>query len=410
MGKKGVKKIVEEIEGYAIPSDNDEPSNNTDKKAGACAVWEIRINLDLYDAMKLNKLLLKFCKKWAFQGEMGDSGYKHWQGRISLIKKKFKNELIKTFELYESPIPNYLQPTTNEEHRKGAGFYVLKDETRIKSMGPYTDANWRDILMDDDEVDYDELLSCPEVFRPYTLDHIRFNNLYPYQKLIAYSGLKKHREPRKIDLVIDDGRGKIGINGEILTGGGEGKSTIATYLRIGGHAIDMPACNDFDRLIFTLCDILKDRRNHDPKIILFDLPRAMTKNKLYGFVSAFEQIKKGYLYDTRNKFNDWEIHPPRIWVFCNEMIDLSLLSQDRWNLWFIDDNKELQPLNVQKSIEKKIVNSLDDIVDDTIVVKNLGHCMQICTCSEPKLELMKCNNRFWCDNCRKWEKKPNDTV
>jgi len=316
-----------------------------------CATFDFRYNFNsLTSANALIPFLTKWCKKWCFQYEEGETGYQHWQGRLSLVKKKQKHMLMELFRSENLEPPNYLEPTVSSEHQKGSMFYALKEDTR--KAGPWTDANWRDMEdIDGAEVDFDYLLKQKDVFRPYTLNSIRFENLYPYQQKIVLSGLKENRDPRKIDLIVD-------------TIGNKGKSTIATYLRITKQAIDMPACNDFDRLIFTLCDMLESRHEHDPKIILFDLPRALTKNKLNGFFCAFEQIKKGYLYDTRNKFTEWEIHPPRIWIFCNEMIDLSSLSQDRWNLWIIDDNKDLFSLtNTNVPIE----GNLDDL---DIIVEN----------------------------------------
>lgn len=317
------------------------------------AVWDFRANKDHFTKRNMIKFLTKYCKKWCFQLEQTLNGYTHWQGRLSLTKKNNKKFIVEMMAKFDITEPNYMEPTAEEKHRKGSMFYVMKEESRIE--GPFTDANWQNDINDND-IDFDSKFNDPNVFVPYTLDNIRYDNLFPFQKYICQSSLKCNRDPRKIDLIIDDGYGRLNSKG-----GNIGKSTVASYLRIGGHAIDMPACNDFDRLVFTLCDILQGRHNHDPKIILFDLPRALTKNKLHGFICAFEQIKKGYLYDTRNKYSDWEIHPPRIWVFCNEMIDLSLLSSDRWNLWFVDDNKELFALTNLDSSNN--LNSLDEIVE-----------------------------------------------
>ena len=35
----------------------------------------------------IKKVLKDYAKKWAFQLEEGDTGYKHFQGRFSLMKK-----------------------------------------------------------------------------------------------------------------------------------------------------------------------------------------------------------------------------------------------------------------------------------------------------------------------------------
>jgi len=233
------------------------------------AAWDFRANQDYFTQKNLISFLTTHCKKWCFQLEKTNDGYIHWQGRLSLTKKNNKIFIVETMKQFNIKEPNYMEPTAEEKHRKGSMFYVMKEASKIE--GPFTDANWQDNINDDD-IDFDAKYNDPTTFIPYTLENIRYENLYPFQKYIAQSSLKCNRNPRIIDLVIDDGKYSSKLD---YKGGNNGKSTIASYLRIGGHAIDMPACNDFDRLVFTLCDMLEARSNHDPKIILFDLPRAL---------------------------------------------------------------------------------------------------------------------------------------
>ena len=45
------------------------------------------------------KVFLKgWAKAWTFQKERGDEGYEHYQGRLSLIKKRRLPELIKAVQ------------------------------------------------------------------------------------------------------------------------------------------------------------------------------------------------------------------------------------------------------------------------------------------------------------------------
>ena len=63
-------------------------------------------------------LLKKWAKKWVFQKEKGDSGYIHYQGRISLIKKRepevLKNVLRRAGDL---DYFQFIAPTTTTPKR-----------------------------------------------------------------------------------------------------------------------------------------------------------------------------------------------------------------------------------------------------------------------------------------------------
>jgi len=61
----------------------------------AICVYDFRSNLNDYTVETLKSLLKQIAKKWVFQHEKGDSGYEHWQGRLSLIKARRKPELMK---------------------------------------------------------------------------------------------------------------------------------------------------------------------------------------------------------------------------------------------------------------------------------------------------------------------------
>ncbi|WP_445772263.1 hypothetical protein, partial [Rheinheimera sp.] len=58
-----------------------------------------------------------------------------------------------------------------------------------------------------------------------------------------------------------------------------------------------------------------------------------------------EQIKKGKLYDTRYKYQEYWIDSPQIWVFSNIEPDLSMLSLDRWRIWTINEQQQLERYN-----------------------------------------------------------------
>ena len=53
-------------------------------------VWDFTLtNKNEEDLNTLKAILISNCKNWAFQLEKGDqTGFIHWQGRLSLRKKK----------------------------------------------------------------------------------------------------------------------------------------------------------------------------------------------------------------------------------------------------------------------------------------------------------------------------------
>lgn len=270
---------------------------------GQIQVWDFRANEDYYTHGLLLQHLHKLGKKFTFQlEEGGTTGYRHWQGRISLWKVKRESELKKLWRGTELPLPNYLKPTVSSEHKKEA-FYCMKEDTRVE--GPWTDK--------------DKAAYIPIQYRNL--------ELWPYQQTIVDS--KGVQDWRVVDCVIDPS-------------GNNGKSTVASIADLMHGCIDLPPVNDGDKVIQSLCDILIAKQERSPGIVFFDLPRSVNKEKLGGMFTAIEQIKKGKVYDPRHSYKEWWFDSPRVWVFTNAKPDLNLLSIDRWRFWTIDD-KELVP-------------------------------------------------------------------
>lgn len=269
-----------------------------------CSVYDFRYNFEAVSKDDLIVWLNEFCKHWTFQGEQGDTGYKHWQGRLKLVKKRHKHTLLTLFK--NIPAPNYLEPTTNKDHQKVA-FYVMKSDTRTE--GPYKDNG----QLDDSE------------FIPTIYQNI---NLFPWQQFVIDS--KNNRDRRRINLIYDPY-------------GNNGKSTVAAIAELKHKAIDLPPLNDFKELIALLCNICMDKNIRDPGLIFMDMPRAMRKDQLFGMYSAIEQIKKCKLYDTRHHYKSWWIECPEVWIFSNILPDMNYLSLDRWKIWQIAADKTLIP-------------------------------------------------------------------
>lgn len=249
-----------------------------------------------------------FVKKLSFQLEEGDTGYRHFQGRLSLIKKRRKSEILKLFKAKGRQCPRYFKPTTNAKFLTGDEFYVLKEDTRID--GPWT------------ETEYQKNFYIPRQVR-------ELEKLRPFQQSIIDDALVW--DTRHINVVLNT-RGEVG------------KSRLVAYIRAHRCGRVLPFINDYKDLMRVVMDMPTS------KLYLLDMPRAISKEKLYQLYSAIETIKDGYAYDDRYKFREKVFDCPNIWIFTNSKPDLSLLSMDRWRIWEVTSTFKLQKIPIEKLI------------------------------------------------------------
>lgn len=258
-----------------------------------CAVYDFRYSKDEKTPTDIISLLKGIAKKYVFQLEKGDSGYLHYQGRLSLIKKRRKNEALK---LFVTP-PLFFEPTCNPEYCKGTAFYQMKTDTRVE--GPFQDT--------------DEVIYIPRQIREISC-------LRPFQqRIVDMAGVW---DTRTINLVF-------------CPEGNKGKSILVGYCRAYKIARALPPVNDSRDLMRMVCDLPTSR------CYLFDMPRAQNKDRLYQFYSAVETIKDGYAWDDRYSFKEKIFDSPNIYIFTNTLPNLNMLSLDRWKIWSIDENYEL---------------------------------------------------------------------
>lgn len=251
------------------------------------------------DLQKLKEWCKEWCKHWCFQLEKGEeTGYKHWQGRISLIKKKRIGKVIKiTQECFPSC---HVSATSGSVAKGGSMSYVMKADTRID--GPWSDK------------DVDIYIPTKYVSTP---------EWYPWQQYVIDS----IDEPtdRDINVIIDET-------------GNKGKTTLAMWLGCRNKARRIPPMNsakDISRMVYD---------TPTSKCYIIDMPRAMDKRKLSEMYTAIEEIKNGHVYDDRYHFKEKYFDSPTIWVFTNIKPDLELLSASRWNLYSINQQKQLHSL------------------------------------------------------------------
>lgn len=274
-------------------------------------VWEFRANEDVYeDEFQLINFLKEISKKFVFQLEKSDSGYIHWQGRISLIKKRRHQELMKLMKGIEMPVPNYLRPTLTKEHQNVA-FYCMKVDTRVR--GPFQDSEEE------------------EVFIP---DYLVGAKLNVWQTQFIQASKKINR--RQIMCLVD-------YHGNI------GKSFLARYCLTTSRSYLLPSHADGVKLEQSFCNMLMTKEDRNPEYLFLDLPKA-TNKKLEGIFSCIERISDGFVCDERNVYKQWAFNAPKIVIFSNSDIDTTYLSKDRW-LFYEVKNKVLYGYGVDNTID-----------------------------------------------------------
>lgn len=269
------------------------------------AVFSFRHTADKKKLNEMKEWCKEWGKNWVFQKESSDTGYVHYQGRISLKKKRTVASAKKVI-LEAGFLPEYFEPECNV-NCKGEAFYVTKKDTRIE--GPWSDK--------------DEVLYIPRQIREITA-------LKPWQQYIVDHGTDW--DTRHINILWDPH-------------GSTGKSTIKTYIRAHKLGRFIPFVNDYKDMMRIIMDCDKE------KLYIIDIPRAIQKDRLYQFYAGIETLKDGYAYDDRYHFRDEVFDCPNIWVFTNVLPETSFLSLDRWVFWtIVEDN--LERISLGAALEK----------------------------------------------------------
>lgn len=248
---------------------------------------------------KVKCFLVKNCKKWCFQLERGEkTGYRHYQGRASLMVKRRLNQIIAM--VHSEFSSGHISPTSKENHTNF--FYACKEETRI-------DGPWRD--EEEEETRFvPERLTKEIVWKPFQNDIIE--------------NIKGNPDDRTVNIALQEA-------------GNAGKTLLSLWLHANKLAKYVPPVEDAEKLVQVIMGSPASR------CYLFDIPKGIDKKKLREIYCAIEQIKNGFVYDTRYKYKEKMFNPPHVWVFTNSLEGLEAsLSGDRIKLWLIEDN-QLKP-------------------------------------------------------------------
>jgi len=261
---------------------------------------------------EVKDLLMNHCKKWCFQMESGTkTGYVHYQGRISL---KVKDRMPGVLRMFGDGSTGWRWSVTSTANRDNM-FYVIKSDTKIE--GPWADND------------------PPPKFKSKKLERMEELGPMPWQQSL-------------MDIAeVEDWRAINFIHDEV---GGMGKSTFADWLEYNKDGFMVPP---FDKMDDILAWVMTAGANNPKTHFFIDLPRAMEQLKMRPLYSAIEVLKEGRAYDKRYHGRMIRFDYPIIYVFGNTIPDTSMLSEDRWKFWKIDDQKLVSFIPQKKVIVPK---------------------------------------------------------
>jgi len=263
------------------------------------------------------------CKKWAFQGEIGDGGYKHWQVAMNLKKRMRLTELVKAAA--GGPMAGAHFSIMHDEEKGGE--YVMKEETRVE--GPWSSSD------------------CEEP------DDIKGKAPLPWQTFVINDCKSKCNADnlRKANVIVD-------------IKGGMGKSTLKKMMRYRKIAQIIPwSSNKVEDVMAMVMCMPKSNA------YVLDVPRKVEKKSISNLWNIVESIKDGHAYDKRHVYKEKLLSTPKVWVFMNEMPNLSGLSPDKWKI-YLSYNGELIPYNEARLAKiRKLVEAEPKAIQESIESK-----------------------------------------
>lgn len=288
-----------------------------------CYIYDFTLGAVDVSPDDIHRALDGYCKKWVFQLERGEKstelnpeGYLHYQGRLSLIKKKREGhaaKLLKAKGLKDIHLLVTSKTQADGYSKSNEAFYCLKEDT--KQGGPWTDQDFR---------------AKPDLPWPYNEEC--WDPPLPWMKTM----LEKlaTRSKRIIHCIVDKN-------------GCSGKTSFGMYCLSKGIAFRVPPFNDLNDIYGVVMAY------PGQKAYIFDMPRSVPKGRLQGMYAGIEEIRNGYCCDKRYHFKFKTFDSPNVLVFTNKKPNLSYLSRDRWLLWQITHN-ELVPYSDEHATQEEV--------------------------------------------------------
>lgn len=250
-----------------------------------------------YTKSDINTLLTVFssiCIKYCFQEETGINGVKHLQGVISLTKPMRWTEFNLSNKIHWEATKNVKQSYT----------YCCKDDTRTGNIYKY---------------------GFPEEIQV-------ISNLFKWQTTVLNKCMDKP-DDRTVNWIYDKN-------------GCAGKTAFVKYMFVKHKAVVFTGGKAND-IAYQLCLLNKDKTlASDFKIAIFDIARSNE-----GMISykAIERIKDGIMTSPKYESCTVVFNNVHVWIFSNDLPDISKLSEDRWKIWTIEDKEDLIPYTIDSN-------------------------------------------------------------
>lgn len=248
----------------------DKPEGNTKSSGPGTQVylWTWTIPYESWTASQLSQHLKVYCKKFTFSGEIGASGYKHWQGQCSFKVKEY-------FAGAKNILGNDAHIEQTKMYMKSMNYTKKKDETYFE--GPF----------DENSV----FLKLPE-------------KLYPWQQEVVGLCMTESND-RTLYWYWDEG-------------GCTGKTTLCKVL-VSLFGAEFVASGRMADMTYAISE--------QPKIICVNITRSNEEHVNYG---AIEAIKDGLVFSSKYESKAKLYNSPHVVVFANFPPVERHMSKDRW--------------------------------------------------------------------------------
>lgn len=282
-----------------------------------------------FDREKLVEWLKASAKRWIFQTELAASGYKHYQGYVSLVDKQrpvcCATRLRELCDFKGSVHFSHASKVGQEALKK----YSMKVDTRVD--GPWCDRDSSKVVEYEKKI---ERVRLEDVFDPSSVS-------LTHASIIGFC-MDPTPVHRMITCIVD-GPGAFG------------KSDIVRYLLKAHPSVCYLSYG-------TAKGLMHLAAKNPSALYIIDLPRSRPTSLGQGELwNAIEQIKNGFLMSERYEGSFECIKPPKVVVFTNVAPPLHFLSKDRWDL--VDVSSEPRPPprvadRLFSSFKKQVIESL----------------------------------------------------
>jgi hypothetical protein len=256
---------------------------------------------------------LQFISAYAFQLEMApNTGRLHWQGWA-------RNMNAKTFKQWQLLLPGAHIEQQKARFTKAATDYCCKENTRAKAadvaalgwpveeIGPHV----KGIVLE----------------RPKVMSVLNDQNMYPWQRAVV-GWYDSPIHPRTIHWMFE-------------AEGNTGKSALVKHLCLQGKTlvVDGAAAD-------VACGVARwiNPEKGEPKelrLVVWDVPRCNMGHVSYA---SIEKIKNGCFFSGKYESGMVMMNTPHVLIVANQPPDFAKLSRDRWVIYTITRNKELEQL------------------------------------------------------------------